>query len=346
MSDTMRAALWTGPESVACRTVSRPVAGPGQALVRVAYGGICGTDLMIYLGKHARAVAPLVMCHEFVGTIAWADGEAFPVGAPVAINPLLSCGHCYACTHGRAHVCETLKLVGIDTDGGFAEYAVVPLHTVRPLPPELPLIEAALAEPLAVAVHAVRVSDLKVGDVTAVLGAGPIGIMTAQVARLAGARRVLVSERSPKRLEIARTLGFDAIDSSQTSPVEAIRAATAGGAASEGAGVPVVFETAGVQATIADALAVARIGGQILQVGMPKTPPTLDVTRLIFREVRLTPIRVYREEDFDQAIAIAATGRLDLRTPVTHVLPLEQLGEALELAHAATDSCKILIEPR
>jgi 2-desacetyl-2-hydroxyethyl bacteriochlorophyllide A dehydrogenase len=339
MSETMCASLWTGPKSVVCRTVNRPVAGPGQALVRVAYGGICGTDLMIYLGKHARAVAPLVMCHEFVGTVTWADGEAFPVGAPVAINPLLSCGHCYACTHGRAHVCETLKLVGIDTDGGFAEYAVVPLHTVRPLPPQLPLIEAALAEPLAVAVHAVRVSDLKVGDVTAVLGAGPIGIMTAQVARLAGARRVLVSERSPKRLEIARALGFETIDSTQTSPVEAILAAT------EGVGVPVVFETAGVQATVADALAVARIGGQILQVGMPKTPPTVDVTRLIFREVRITPIRVYREEDFDQAIAIAATGRLDLRMPVTHVLPLEQLGEALELAHAAVDSCKILIQP-
>ncbi len=339
MPDTMHASLWTGPEAVAYRSVPKPACGPGQALVRVAYGGICGTDLMIYLGKHARAVAPLVMCHEFVGTIEQADGGAFSEGAPVAINPLLTCGHCYACRHGLSHVCETLKLVGIDTDGGFAEYAVVPLHTVRPLPPDLPLVEAALAEPLAVAVHAVRVSDLKVGDVTAVLGAGPIGTMVAQVARLAGARRVLVSERSPKRLEIARTLGFEAIDSSQDSPVEAI------GAATEGAGVPVVFETAGVQATLSDALAVARIGGQILQVGMPKTPPIVDITRLIFREVHITPIRVYREEDFDQAIAIAATGRLDLRTPVTHVLPLERLGEALELAHAAVESCKILIQP-
>jgi len=151
---------------------------------------------------------------------------------------------------------------------------------------------------------------------------------------------VLVSERSPKRLEVARALGFDVVDTSQASPVEAIRATT------EGVGVPVVFETAGVQATIVDALAVARCGGQILQVGMPKTPPIVDVNRLIFREVRLTPIRVYREEDFDQAIAIAATGRLDLRTPVTHILPLERLGDALELSHAAVEACKILIQPQ
>jgi 2-desacetyl-2-hydroxyethyl bacteriochlorophyllide A dehydrogenase len=236
-------------------------------------------------------------------------------------------------------VCETLHLVGIDCDGGFAEYVVVPLHTVRPLPPDLPLVEAALAEPLAVAVHAVRASDLQVGDVTAVLGAGPIGIMVAQVARLAGARRVLISERSPRRLEVARALGFEVIDTSQISAVEPILAAT------EGAGVPVVFETAGVQATISEALQVARIGGQILQVGMPKTPPTVDLTKLLFREVRITPIRVYREDDFDQAIAIAATGRLDLRTPVTHILPLERLGEGLELSHAAVSSCKILIQP-
>jgi len=339
MIDTMKASLWIGPERVEYKPVDKPVPGPGQALIQVAYGGICGTDLMIYLGKHARAVAPLIMCHEFVGTIVQADGDAFPSGAAVAVNPLLSCGHCYACRHGMAYVCDTLRLVGIDCDGGFAEYAVVPLHTVRPLPAGLPLVEAALTEPLAVAVHAVRVSDLKVGDVAAVLGAGPIGILVAQVARLAGARQVLISERSPKRLEVARALGFEAIDASQRSAVEVITEAT------EGADVPVVYETAGVQATIAEALQVARIGGQILQVGMPKTPPTLDITKLIFREVHITPIRVYREEDFNQAIAIAATGRLDLRTPVTHILPLERLGEGLELAHEAVSSCKILIQP-
>ncbi|MBN1401441.1 MAG: alcohol dehydrogenase catalytic domain-containing protein [Anaerolineae bacterium] len=339
MGETMKAALWVGPEAIEVKQISKPEPGPGEALVKVAYGGICGTDLMIFLGKHPRAKAPLAMCHEFAGTIVAADGDAFARGTPVAINPLLSCGTCYACKSGIPHVCETLGLVGIDRDGGFAEYAVVPLHTVKPVPASMPLAEAAVIEPLAVAVHAVRVSELKVGDVTAVLGAGPIGILTAQVARLAGARRVLISEQSPKRLAIARQLGFDVIDVKQQSAVDMIMDAT------NGVGVPVVFETAGVQATLNDASRVVRIGGQILQVGMPKGPVTLDLTPLLFREISRKPIRVYREEDVDQAIAIASTGRLDLAKPVTHIMPLEDLERALHIAHEAQDACKILLAP-
>jgi len=339
MAELMKAALWMGTERVEVKEIERPTPGPGEALVKVAYGGICGTDLMIYLGKHPRAKAPLVMCHEFSGTIVEADGDAIAVGTRVAINPLLTCGHCYACVHGIPHVCATLGLVGIDCDGGFAEYCSVPLQTICPLPDSLSLKDAALVEPLSVAVHAVRASNLKVGDLTAVLGAGPIGILVAQVARLAGARRVFVSEQSPKRLAIARELGFDVIDVSKQGTVETIMEAT------DGVGVPVVFESAGAQATLDDAAKVARIGGQILQVGMPKTPPTVDMTMVIFHEITRTPIRVYRDEDVAQAIAIAATGKLDLTTPVTHVLPLDELAEGMEIAHAATDACKILLTP-
>jgi len=339
MATMMRAAHWIGPESIAIETLPRPEPGPGEALIQVALGGICGTDLMIYLGKHPRAKAPLIMCHEFVGTVADPGDSALSPGAPVAINPLLTCGRCYPCTHGTPHICERLGLVGIDRDGGFAQYAVVPTHALCPLPAGLELAEAALIEPLAVAVHAVRVSRLRIGDTTAVLGAGPVGILTAQVARFAGAARVFVSEVSPRRLEIARGLGFDVIDARSESITDAVSAATAG------VGVPVAFETAGVQATIAAAATCARAGGQVLQVGMPKTPPTLDITRLLFAEISLTPIRVYRKDDVTAAIAIAASGALDLASPVTHVLPLNDLAAGLELAHHATDACKILIDP-
>jgi len=339
MAEKMKAALWIGTEEIEVREINRPTPGPGEALVQVAYGGICGTDLMIYLGKHPRAKAPLVMCHEFSGVVVQAVAGSVPEGTRVAINPLISCGKCYACRHGIPHVCEKLGLVGIDQDGGFAEYVAVPAYMLKPFADALPQVQAALVEPLAVAVHAVRVSDLKVGDITAVLGAGPIGIMTAQVARLAGARQVFVSERSPKRLEIARDLGFNVVDASQESVVDAVMDATAG------VGVPVVFETAGVQPTLNDAARLARIGGQILQVGIPKSPPTVDLTTLLFREVRRTPIRVYRDEDVELAVAIAGTGSLDLVKPVTHVLPLEELDRAMHIAHEAVDACKILIDP-
>jgi len=340
MAEKMRASLWMGPEKVEFREIDRPTPAEGESLVKVAYAGICGTDIMIYLGKHPRAAAPLVASHEFSGVVVDANGGPVPEGTPVAINPLLTCGHCYACRTGTPHVCATLKLVGIDSDGGFAEYATVPWHTLYPVPESLPLVQAALIEPLAVAVHAVRASRLKVGDVTAVLGAGPVGILTAQVARLSGARKVIVSEMSPKRLEIAKGLGFEVIDVKEADTVEAVLAAT------DGDGVPVVFETAGVQPTIRDAGLVARIGGQILQVGMPKTPPTVDITTLLFKEVEMTPIRVYRaEEDFQTAVDIAAAGSLDLETPATHILPLERLAEAMELMHEAAEACKILIDP-
>jgi (R,R)-butanediol dehydrogenase/meso-butanediol dehydrogenase/diacetyl reductase len=335
----MRAALWTGPEQIEYADVERPTPADDQVLIKIAYAGICGTDLTIYLGKHPRARAPLIMSHEFSGTVAADPSAKLGPGTPVVINPLLTCGHCYACRNGLSHICDTLGLVGIDADGGFAEYVAAPAHTVRPIPAGLSLQRAALVEPLAVAVHAVSVSDLRVGDVTAVLGAGPVGILVAQVARLAGALRVFVSEVSPRRLAIARDLGFSVIDATKADPVQEIVAATGG------EGVPVVFESAGSQATIAQAGRIARLGGQILQVGMPKGPVTIDVTPVMFREVRSKPIRVYREQDVQQAIAIAASGRVDLDRPVTHILPIAELARGLELSHAATEACKVLIAP-
>jgi (R,R)-butanediol dehydrogenase/meso-butanediol dehydrogenase/diacetyl reductase len=339
LTDTMRAALWTGPEQIEYADVERPTPAANQVLIKVAYAGICGTDLTIYLGKHTRARAPLVMSHEFSGTVAEDPSGALPVGTPVVVNPLLMCGHCYACRNGLSHICSTLGLVGIDRDGGFAEYVAAPAHTVRPIPTSLSLQRAALVEPLAVAVHAVSVSDLRVGDTTAVLGAGPVGILVAQIARLAGALRVFVSEVSPKRLAIARELGFSVIDATRADPVDEILAAT------DGEGVPVVFESAGSQTTIFQAGRIARLGGQILQVGMPKTAVTIDMTPVMFREVRSKPIRVYREQDVQRAIAIAAGGRVDLDRPVTHILPIAELAKGLELAHAASDACKVLIAP-
>ncbi len=338
MTAKMMASVWVGPEQVELCEVERPTPGADEVLVKVAYAGICGTDLMIYLGKHPRAQAPLIMSHEFVGTIASEGVESLPPGTPVAINPLLSCGECPACRRGLGHVCERLGLVGIDRDGGFAQYAAVPLDTVRPLPRSLPLARAALIEPLAVAVHAVRASQLKVGDITAVLGAGPVGILTAQMARLAGAA-VYVSEISSRRLGIARRLGFATIDARNADPVAEIMAAI------EGEGLPVVFETAGAQATIAQAGQLARVQGQILQVGMPKTPPQLDLIPLLFREIGITPIRVYREEDFALAIRLAAANVLQLEEPVTHILPLSEVEKGMHLAHEATDACKVLISP-
>lgn len=335
----MLAAIWLGPEHVETREIEQPTLSPGETLIKVAYAGICGTDLMIYLGKHPRAKAPLIMSHELVGTVEASDTPDLPKGTPVAVNPLLTCGKCSSCRRGLPHICEHLGLIGIDRDGGFAEYAAIPTENLRPLPRTLPLVQAALIEPLAVAVHAVRASALRAGDATAVLGAGPVGILVAQMAQLAGARQVFVSEVSPRRLNIARRLGFPVIDAHTTDPVEAILQGTGG------EGVPVVFECAGMQATLGQASRIARTGGQILQVGIPKAPVEIDLTPLLFREINITPIRVYREEDFNLAIGLAAANVLQLEEPVTHILPLTEVEKGLHLAHEAAESGKVLISP-
>src|SRR5919202_5162720 len=205
---TMRALRWDGPGQVQVVDVPRPQAQDGWTVVDIARTGVCGTDLHIYSGHHARAVPGLVLGHEMSGTLATDAGD-LPKGTRVVVNPLLSCGHCATCLAGRPHTCANLRLLGIDAPGGAAEQVAVPADSPVPLPADADLDAAAFAEPLAVAVRAVRRSRLALGEDVIVVGAGPVGLAVALSARQAGAASVLVVETAPARREVAAGLGLE-----------------------------------------------------------------------------------------------------------------------------------------
>ena len=336
----IRAGLYLGEKQVALGMIDKPSIKEGEALIKVSYAGICGTDMMIYFGKHPRAKAPLAMGHEFSGVIEELNGKSsFAVGDRVVIEPTLSCGSCEACLVGAYHVCKTLKLIGIDQHGGFAEYVVVPTHRLHRIPDELSDAHAALAEPVAVAVHTVRRSNLKVGDTVVILGAGPIGLLVALVAKQAGAGQIIISDISPYRLGKAKELGFSVLNAKEVQVTEEVTRLT------DGIGADVVFEVAGNQITAKQMVETVRIQGQIVVVSVYKHAPTIDLAAMHFREISLTTTRCYGKADFEKAIQLMKNKSIDVSSIISHDLPLDQIVEGFGYMENQDISLKVLFRP-
>ncbi len=333
MTDGMAAFVWRGGDEVAVEEVSRPQTVEGWALVDVAFAGICGTDLHICAGGHPRAEAPLILGHEFVGTLR-SETNGFPAGHPVAVEPLLACGECAPCRTGRSHVCERLRLIGIDVPGGVAEQVSVPTHRLIPLPPGLDLRRAAFVEPLAVAVHAVRRSGIELGDTVMVAGAGPIGLAVAVCARQAGASTVFMTEPAETRRRAAAELGFAILDTED--PTADLHACNGG------EGVDLVFDTAAHPAVAANLAAWAATSGRIVLVGIYGVPATLDLQDMLFRELEMIGCRVYSRQDMNAAISLLASGRFDPEPLITSTVALSESPTALQKLRSG-DELKVLI---
>lgn len=336
MPENMTAFIWRGGDEVAVEEVARPTAEEGWALVDVAYAGICGTDLHICAGEHPRAQAPLVIGHEFVGTLRYGV-DGFDAGQPVTVEPLLSCGECGPCRTGRSHVCEKLRLIGIDVPGGLAEQAVVPVDRLIPLPHDMDLRRAAFVEPLAVAVHAVRRSGLQLGDSVMVAGAGPIGLAVALCARLAGAGAVFVSEPAPSRRRVAERLGFVTLDTDE--PGSDLRGRT------RGEGASVIFDSAAHPAVAANITSWAATGGSIVFVGTYGAPAAVNLQEIVFRELKTVGCRVYTRKDMESAVLLLADGRFDPEPLITSTVGLPEAPEAMARLRAG-DELKVLIDGR
>ncbi len=339
---TMKAVFYAGKDKVEVRQTECPVPGPGEALIRVSYAGICGTDLSIVAGKHPRANPPLIMGHEFSGRIESLGSSPGNLvrGDKVVAEPLISCGTCFSCRSGYAYVCEKLGLYGIDAPGAFAEYIKIPVDKVFKYPDRVDDRTAALIEPVAVAVHAVRLSRIKVGDTVCVLGAGPIGLLTALVARQAGAAQVLICEKEPLRVEIAKGFGLTAVDVNSEDPVEVVNDAT------QGRGADIVFEVAGAPATIMLTTKLCRVRGEIVQVACPKEPRALDIVDLSFKELVITGIRVYAPYDFERAIRIVADSGIDFSPLLSSPFELDGAAQAFEQAARGSDAMRVLFQAR
>lgn len=333
----MRALVFQGPETLAVVERELPRLQEGEVLIRVGYAGICGSDMSIYSGKHPRAKAPLVMGHEFSGTVADSGtAKNIRTGDLVTVNPLIYCGVCDTCLQGFWHVCESLKLIGIDQDGGFAEYVAVPEKNIVLLPSRMSLKTAPLIEPLAVAVHAVRKSALKIGDTVVVLGGGPIGVLTALAAKEAGAGLILLSEPSEGRRKFAAALGFAAYDPSELN--EALLREK-----NEGRLADVVYEAAGVQATSLAATTLVKPTGQVVIVSVFKQPELVHLQQLNFKELTMLGVRVYTNLDFEIAIRLLSLNTV-YQQIITDCFLLKEAQKGFDLMGESKTSMKVLLD--
>jgi (R,R)-butanediol dehydrogenase/meso-butanediol dehydrogenase/diacetyl reductase len=334
---TMLAARYLGPNRLEASHVSIPSIGPGEALIKVEACGFCGSDLNIVAGTHPRAQAPLTIGHELSGLIVeLADSSStFSVGDRVTPYPLISCGFCNACTSGNAHVCRELRLFGFDVDGGMAEFVKLPVASLMKLPADMPPRLGALIEPLAVAVHGLnRVGTADVG-VAAVLGAGPIGLLTALVAKQRGIPHVLISDVIASRVELAASIGLEAVPAGTE-----LRARIMDLTAQNGADI--VYECAGHPSSAKEMTAIARSRGVIVNLGVFKGPVEVDMQALNFKEIQILGSRVYERKDFQTAIDMAMS--LTLAPIISAEFSLRDVSDAFRLFQDG-EMCKILILP-
>lgn len=339
-AQTISAAFYRGNKTFAVEETKAAEPGPGEVAVRIAYCGICGTDMHVYHGNmDARVGLNRVIGHEMSGVVSGiGEGvEAVQVGQKVVVRPLVHCGECPACKRGHMHICQNLKFLGLDTDGAMQQVWTVPAHTLHVLPDDLRMDHAALIEPVAVACHDVRLSGLQPGEDVVVIGGGPIGVLVAMVARDAGGN-VVISEVNPNRLAIAQKLGFDTVNPSEADLTEAINKRTGT------KGADVVFEVSGTQPGVDAMAAVAATRARIVMVAIHATKPHIDLFQFFWRELQLIGARVYEPQDYEKAISVVASGGVDADVVITDVSPLSDIQHAFEALDRSPTAMKSLIK--
>ena len=337
----MKQAVMTAPGKIEVREVPAPVPGPGEVLLRIRRIGICGSDVHVYHGRHPYTPYPVVQGHEFSAVVeAVGKGVAgLEPGQKVTALPQIVCGQCPPCRRGDYHICDELKVEGFQADGVAQELFVTAAEKVVPLPEAFSFEQGALVEPAAVAVHAAARAGALDGKNVVVFGAGPIGNLTAQAARSAGAA-VLITDLSDHRLEVARRCGIDRTSNAASEPL-----GEAAERAFGGAGFDVAFECVGAAATIAAAVAGINKGGLIVVVGVFSKPPTVDVGLIQDHELTVRGTLMYRKEDYEAAIAAIAADRIVAEPLVGKHFDLDGYLQAYQhIAQAGTEAMKVFID--
>ena len=341
----MRALVKPGPDPGAVlMEVPVPVPGPGEVLIRLEAVSVCGTDIHIErwdAWAAANVVTPRIFGHEMAGRVVQL-GEGVTrvaLGQRVAAETHLVDWTCYQCRTGRQHVCQNYRILGVHADGAFAEYIVLPESNVW-ISDTLPAEVAALQEPMGNAVFSVFVEEVA-GQSVAVLGCGPIGLMSIAIAKRAGARRVIATDIRPERLELAERMGADVVvDAGAADVVARIRAET------DGDGADVVLEMSGSEPALHQGFAAVTNGGRVSLLGTHSHPVTLDVSsEIIFKALRVYGITGRRLfETWYQTRALLEEG-LDLSPIITHHFPLSEYRQAFDLV-AAGHAGKVVLLPQ
>jgi len=338
----MLQAVMTEPGKIEFRDVEKPAPKDDQVLIQIKRIGVCGSDIHVYHGKHPYTSYPVVQGHEVSGVIAELGEkvEGFEVGDKVTFTPQVTCGKCYMCTHGMYHICDSLKVMGFQTDGAAQEYFPVDAEKVLKLPENVSLDEGAMVEPTSVAVHANRRGGGAEGKRVLVLGAGTIGNLTAQVAKASGARAVMVTDINAYKVAKARECGIDfAINTAEEDLGEAILRDFGPDKAD------LIFECVGAQATITQAVDNARKGTTIVVVGVFGDVPRVDLGLVQDRELSLVGTLMYQKRDYERAIELIAGGNMCLDKMITHRFNFRDYLKAYETIEASGGQyMKVMIE--
>jgi L-iditol 2-dehydrogenase len=342
----MKAVTFYAPGDIRYEEIVQPEAGPGEVVIEIKAALTCGTDLKTYRRGHPVLIKnpPSVFGHELAGVITeLGPGVSdFSVGQRVVPANSAPCGRCFYCQRDQLSLCENLDLL----NGAYAQYIAIPARIVKqnllPIPDGVSFKHAALTEPLACAVHGIERSEINLGDTVCIIGHGPIGLMLVRLAKLKGAR-VIVVGRNPFKLDIARQFGADELVDINTvsDVVEAVRGLTIGRR-----GVDVAIEAVGLPETWEQAIAMTRPGGLVNLFGGCKsgTQITVDTRRLHYDELKLVGIFHHTPRYTRAALSLIADGQIDAETLISHEMPLERLEEALLLL-ASGDTLKIAIRP-
>lgn len=335
----MLSANYIGNNTIEIREATAVEPLPGEVQIKVAYAGICGTDLHILHGSmDARVATPAIIGHEMSGTISavGADVDGWNVGDPVTVMPLDWDGTCPACLAGNQHICQNLNFIGIDSPGALQGFWNVPASVLVRLPETLRLDHAALVEPVAVSVHDVRRSGLVPGEKAVVIGGGPIGVLIATTARAFGGE-VVVAELDPQRRQAIADLGFQVLDPRSVDQVEWVNEWTGG------AGADVVFEVSGSAGAVLGATDLAKVRGRLVIVAIHPDPRPINLQRVFWRELTIIGARVYERQDYETAVELLENGTIPAELMITRIDPISETAAAFE-ALSAGGAMKILID--
>jgi (R,R)-butanediol dehydrogenase / meso-butanediol dehydrogenase / diacetyl reductase len=339
VTDDGRGAFYIGDRNFVVRRSAPVPPGAGEVRIDVAYTGICGTDLHILHGAmDSRVARPAVLGHEMSGRVAeLGDGVAgWTIGDRVTVMPLAWCGGCPACHAGHTHICHRLNFIGIDSPGAMQSSWTVPAARLVRLPVELSLRDGALVEPTAVAVHDVRRSRLCAGEHAVVVGAGPVGLLIACVARHTGAD-VLVVEIEEHRRVVAEELGFRTVDPTTTEVPAFVEDWTGG------AGADVAFEVSGAAAGVHTAVYALGVRGRLVAVAIHPSPREVDLHRVFWRELEIIGVRVYQRTDFEEAVRLLADRAVPAAQLISVVVPLDEVMAAFATLESGT-AIKVLVD--
>ncbi len=336
----MKASFFMGNKTFEVREQEMPHAGKGEIVVQNMVCGVCGTDVHIHHGEAGSAdvTPPVVLGHEYSGIVTEV-GEgvtSLRPGDHVTVDPNIYCGKCEHCRTGKKQLCESMEAIGVTRNGGFAEYSVVPEAQAFLLAPELPMEFGAMAEPVACCLHGIDRAEIKEGDTVCIVGGGAIGLIMVQLAKLAGAAKLILSEPNAKRREVGLKLGTDAaidpmVESEITPMLET---------------ADVVIECVGNLPAVQSAFRFAKKGANIVLFSVPKVDAKFELPLFDVYKKELTIKGSFVNPDtHGRAVKLLNAGKLDFTDIITHKFPLEKMAEAIAM-QMSEESIKVVVCPQ